>query len=225
MEKMEELKEEIQQMHELIAITRRSVAELEMAFGLRSSFNFVPEGEYVVPDGLRSWLTGNGFEVGVHDLHHDGNLYSSRRAFEEKAKRINKYLKDWGAVGLLANENKTSANWIKSNWIQIFRENRCEQAPHQFNHTEYSIENEPSVISEDGFLQIDWPPEIVDFDFAAAQQYGVVRANLEKIGKPIGAYDLMIAAHALSLDLVLVTNNEQEFQRIPDLIVENWVKS
>ena len=67
------------------------------------------------------------------------------------------------------------------------------------------------------------PLEIVDFDFAAAQQYGVVRAYLEKTGKPIGAYDLMIAAHALSLGLVLVTNNEQEFQRIPDLIIENWV--
>lgn len=68
------------------------------------------------------------------------------------------------------------------------------------------------------------PLEMVAFDFAAAQQYGVVRAYLEKIGKPIGAYDLMIAAHALSLGVVLVTNNEQEFQRIPDLIVENWVK-
>jgi tRNA(fMet)-specific endonuclease VapC len=68
------------------------------------------------------------------------------------------------------------------------------------------------------------PLEIVDFDFAAARQYGVVRAHLEKIGKPIGAYDLMISAHALSLGLVLVTNNKQEYQRIPDLIVENWVK-
>jgi tRNA(fMet)-specific endonuclease VapC len=68
------------------------------------------------------------------------------------------------------------------------------------------------------------PLEIVHFDFTAAQQYGLVRAHLEKTGKPIGAYDLMIAAHALSLGLVLVTNNEQEFQRIPDLIVENWVK-
>jgi len=66
------------------------------------------------------------------------------------------------------------------------------------------------------------PLEMVDFDFAAAQQYGVVRAYLEKTGKPIGAYDLMIAAHALSLGLVLVTNNEQVFQRIPDLILENW---
>jgi hypothetical protein len=76
--------------------------------------------------------------------------------------------KDWGAVGLLVNENKKSANWIKSNWIQIFRENRCEQAPYPFNHTQYSIENELPVISEDGLLQIDWPPEIDDFDFLIA---------------------------------------------------------
>ena len=67
------------------------------------------------------------------------------------------------------------------------------------------------------------PLEIVDFDFKAAQHYGVIRAYLEKMGTPIGAYDLMIAAHALSLGLILVTNNEREFQRIPDLIVENWV--
>ena len=67
------------------------------------------------------------------------------------------------------------------------------------------------------------PLEIVDFNFKAAQHYGIVGANLEKMGTPIGAYDLMIAAHALSLGLVLVTNNEREFQRIQDLIVENWV--
>jgi tRNA(fMet)-specific endonuclease VapC len=67
------------------------------------------------------------------------------------------------------------------------------------------------------------PLEIVDFDFKAAQHYGVIRAYLEKMGAPIGAYDLMIAVHALSLGLILVTNNEREFQRIPDLIVENWV--
>ena len=66
------------------------------------------------------------------------------------------------------------------------------------------------------------PLEIVDFDFKAAQHFGTVRAYLEKRGTPIGAYDLMIAAHARSLDLVLVTNNEREFQRIPDLIIENW---
>jgi hypothetical protein len=75
------------------------LAELEMECGFRSSFNFVPEGEYVVPADLRTWLTDRGFEVGVHDLHHDGNLYSSKRSFEDKAKRINHHLQDWGAVG------------------------------------------------------------------------------------------------------------------------------
>lgn len=66
------------------------------------------------------------------------------------------------------------------------------------------------------------PLEMVDFDFKAAGHYGVIRAYLEKMGTPIGAYDLMIAAHAQSLGLVLITNNEREFQRIPDLMVENW---
>ena len=67
------------------------------------------------------------------------------------------------------------------------------------------------------------PLEIVDFDFKAAQHYGMIRAYLEKMGTIIGAYDLMIAAHARDLGLILVTNNERVFQRIPDLIVENWV--
>ena len=66
------------------------------------------------------------------------------------------------------------------------------------------------------------PLEIVDFDFRAAQRYGVIRAFLELKGTPIGAYDMMIAAHAHSLDFTLVTNNLGEFSRIPDLTVANW---
>ena len=77
----------------------RQLAELEMSLGFRSSFNFIPEGEYVVPASLRAWLITNGFEVGVHDLHHDGKLYRSRQEFRERAQRINRYLKEWGAVG------------------------------------------------------------------------------------------------------------------------------
>ena len=56
----------------------RQLAELEMELGFRSSFNFIPEGEYAVPAELRQWLVANGFEVGVHDLKHDGKLYQSR---------------------------------------------------------------------------------------------------------------------------------------------------
>jgi tRNA(fMet)-specific endonuclease VapC len=54
--------------------------------------------------------------------------------------------------------------------------------------------------------------------------YGVIRAGSEQIGRPIGANDLLIAAHALALDLTVVTDNECEFWRIEDLRVENWLR-
>lgn len=59
-------------------------------------------------------------------------------------------------------------------------------------------------------------------DTRVAMYYGRVRTELEKRGSPVGAYDLLIAAHALSLDAVLVTNNVREFGRIPELRLENW---
>jgi len=77
----------------------RALAELEMSLGFRSSFNFIPEGSYRVPDELRTWLVANGFEVGVHDLNHDGKLYQSRADFRKKAARINQHLQRWNAVG------------------------------------------------------------------------------------------------------------------------------
>lgn len=67
------------------------------------------------------------------------------------------------------------------------------------------------------------PLIVVPFDAGAAQIYGKVRAWLESQGTPIGALDLLIAAQALHLNLPLVTNNTKEFERIPDLKVENWV--
>ncbi len=64
---------------------------------------------------------------------------------------------------------------------------------------------------------------IVDFDRYAAVQYGTLRVELESKGTPIGSLDMLIAAHAKSLKLTLVTNNEREFVRINGLKVENWV--
>ncbi len=71
---------------------------LEEALGFRSSFNFVPE-RYRVSSELRGLLAGRGFEVGVHGLNHDGKYFASREEFRERAARINRYIKDWGAVG------------------------------------------------------------------------------------------------------------------------------
>jgi len=64
--------------------------------------------------------------------------------------------------------------------------------------------------------------EVVYFDDKAAIEYGSIRAKLEKSGKPIGANDLFIAAHAVSMGVTLVTNNTKEFERVDDLKLENW---
>ena len=64
---------------------------------------------------------------------------------------------------------------------------------------------------------------IVDYDESASFLYGELRADLEKRGQPIVPLDMMIAAHALSLDVPLVTNNTKEFERIKGLKLENWV--
>ena len=67
------------------------------------------------------------------------------------------------------------------------------------------------------------PFEILPYDEIASRYYGEIRAKLEKRGIVIGPLDLLIAAHAISRELVLVTNNEKEFKRIQSLKVENWV--
>jgi tRNA(fMet)-specific endonuclease VapC len=69
------------------------------------------------------------------------------------------------------------------------------------------------------------PLEILPYDDAAAKAYGAIRFQLEKIGQPIGPLDLLIAAQAMSQNLILVTNNDKEFVRIKKLKVENWVES
>ncbi len=66
------------------------------------------------------------------------------------------------------------------------------------------------------------PLGIYDFGAEAAAAYGGVRTDLERRGVPIGPLDTLIAAHALSLGAVLVTNNTREFERVPELRLENW---
>ena len=73
-------------------------------------------------------------------------------------------------------------------------------------------------------LEFLFPFLLIDFDQMAAVQYGLIRASLESRGKPIGSMDMLLAAQAVSRDLILVTNNEKEFHRIEGLKLENWVK-
>ena len=90
----------------------RELAELEKELGFRSSFNFVPEGEYRLSDSLRTFLTQEGFEVGVHDLHHDGSLYASERSFHDQSPAINQYLRSWNAVGFRAGFMFHNLEWL-----------------------------------------------------------------------------------------------------------------
>jgi tRNA(fMet)-specific endonuclease VapC len=82
-----------------------------------------------------------------------------------------------------------------------------------------SQQKEKNLIALTGFLA---PLEILPLSDKAAVESGEIRAVLEKRGRVIGPYDLLIAAHALSENLILVTNNTGEFGRIPGLALQNW---
>ena len=88
------------------------LVDLESQLGFRSSLNFIPEGEYKPPLSLYPELEERSFEVGVHDLKHDGKLFRSRKAFEAAAPRINQYLADWKAVGFRAGFMFHQLDWI-----------------------------------------------------------------------------------------------------------------
>jgi glycosyltransferase involved in cell wall biosynthesis len=88
------------------------LTEVELKYGFRSSFNFVPEGEYRLPDQARHFLDQAGFEVGVHGLEHDGKLYDSRAQFLAKSKRIGKYLQAWNAVGFRSPLMQHRLGWL-----------------------------------------------------------------------------------------------------------------
>jgi glycosyltransferase involved in cell wall biosynthesis len=90
----------------------RRLAKLESELGFRSCFNFIPAGEYAVPPELREELTSDGFEVGVHDLHHDGRLYRTWRGFVGKARQINEYLADWNAEGFRSGFMLHKLDWL-----------------------------------------------------------------------------------------------------------------
>ena len=89
----------------------KRLADLEEELGFRSSFNFVPE-RYNVSDELIRELSSRGFEIGVHGLTHDGRLYQSWKIFQERAVRINHYLKKWNACGFRSPSMHHNLEWL-----------------------------------------------------------------------------------------------------------------
>ena len=88
-----------------------ALIKLEQKLGFMSSFNFVPKRYDVSPE-LRSYLSNNGFEVGVHGLYHDGKYFNSRKIFQERTIKINQYLKDWNVVGFRSPSMLRNLKWF-----------------------------------------------------------------------------------------------------------------
>ncbi len=86
----------------------------------------------------------------------------------------------------------------------------------------YGVEKSASARNREALRHFLAPLEIAEFDAASAQVYGRLRCQLERAGMPIGPLDTQIAAHALHLDVILVSNNLSEFVRVPGLRLENW---
>ena len=89
----------------------RDLMKMEEKLGFSSLFNLVPE-RYAVSSELRNKLERNGFEIGVHGLNHDGKLFQSKALFEERAIKINRYLKQWNAVGFRAPAMHHNLDWM-----------------------------------------------------------------------------------------------------------------
>jgi glycosyltransferase involved in cell wall biosynthesis/peptidoglycan/xylan/chitin deacetylase (PgdA/CDA1 family) len=88
------------------------LVRLEQKRGYRSSFNFVPEGEYRISDDLRASVDGAGFEVGVHGMRHDGKLYSSKEHFAASAAKIREYARKWNASGFRSPLMQHKLSWL-----------------------------------------------------------------------------------------------------------------
>lgn len=90
----------------------RQLADIEMEYGFRSSFNFIPDGGYETPASIIEWLRENGFEVGVHDFKHTGRLFESLKSFQRSASAINRFLKKWNAEGFRAGFMMHRLDWL-----------------------------------------------------------------------------------------------------------------
>ena len=85
--------------------------QMEEKLGFRSSFNFVPK-RYNVSTDLRQYLVDREFEVGIHGLYHDGNLYKSREIFQARSALINQYIKEWKVVGFRSPAMHHNLDWL-----------------------------------------------------------------------------------------------------------------
>lgn len=85
--------------------------DLDDSYGIKASFQVIPERRYDIPDDYLSFVRNRGFEVNVHDLYHDGHLYQTRDNFVERAGKINEYARKFGASGFRAGVMYRNLDW------------------------------------------------------------------------------------------------------------------
>src|SRR5262249_34757470 len=88
-----------------------TLMNIDESFGVRSSFQIVPEARYTVPQSFLEGIRNRGFEVNVHDLNHDGGLFQNKEEFLRRAAKINEYLKEYGACGFRAAVMYRNQEW------------------------------------------------------------------------------------------------------------------
>ncbi len=129
-----------------------------------------------------------------------------------------KYLLDSNAVSVWA---KRSSNIFLSHLIKIGPKDLCISSVVEMEVL-FGIELKPQFSYLPALQALLRELPVVNFDSASAVQAAKIRAQLQRIGRPIGAYDGLIAATALAHGLTVVTHNTREFSRVEGLVVEDW---
>jgi len=88
--------------------------DLDDAYGIKSSFQIVPEGRYPVSKGFLNTIQSRGFEIDIHDLNHDGHLFSDRERYLRRAERINRYSREYGAAGFRSAALYRNLDWFEA---------------------------------------------------------------------------------------------------------------
>lgn len=133
-----------------------------------------------------------------------------------------KYLIDTNiCIYIINNRIEGSSNWIRSAGVENVYISSISIA-----ELEYGISKSAKFEeTQNALYKFLSGFNILDFDLNAAQAYGKIRADLQKSGTPIGSMDMLIAATAISRKMILISNNEKEFSRIPRLEIVNWVSN
>ncbi|MCC6365707.1 MAG: hypothetical protein IT165_19510 [Bryobacterales bacterium] len=89
----------------------RQLMDLNDSFAVKSSFQIVPELRYPIPDSFLPSIRERGFEINIHDLNHDGHLFTNRKQFLKRAERINRYARQYGALGFRSAVMYRNIDW------------------------------------------------------------------------------------------------------------------